>query len=127
MTDPAPEWWVKALADFGAGLGLRAGVDWTSDVLNLAVDEGRYLVDVERAEEDIVLAVFRPVPQPDVAEKARALLGQCSFEHNHPFLLQAGLKGDDTLVLAARLERAESRELYGAFELIRKVYADMGL
>ena len=127
MTERSPDWWVKALGDFGTGLGFDATGDWTSDVLNLAVDGGEYLVDVERSGEDIVLAVLRSVPLPDVDEKTRALLHHLSFERDHPFLLQGGLKGDDVLVVAARLERSESRRLIDAFELIRRVYADMGL
>ena len=127
MTERSPDWWVKALGDFGAGLGFDGTEGWTSDVLNLAVDGGAYLVDVERSGEDIVLAVLRSVPLPEVDEKTRALLHQLSFERDHPFLLQGGLKGDDVLVLAARLERSESRRLVDAFELIRRVYADMGL
>ena len=127
MTERSPDWWVEALDDFGAGLGFDGTQGWTSDVLNLAVDDGAYLVDVERSGEDIVLAVLRSVPLPDVDEKTRALLHHCSFERDHPFLLQCGMKGDDVLVLAARLERSESRRLVDAFELIRRVYADLGL
>ena len=127
MTERGPEWWVEALVDFGTGLGFDGAQVWRSDVLNLAVDDGTYLVDVERSGEEIVLAVLRSVPLPEVDEKARALLHCCSFERDHPFLLQCGMKGDDVLVLAARLERSESRRLVDAFELIRDVYADLGL
>ena len=127
MTEAGPDWWVRALGDFGAGLGFDGTQGWTADVLNLAVDGGAYLVDVERSGEDIVLAVLRSVPLPEVDGKARALLHHLSFEQDHPFLLQGGLKGDDVLVVAARLQRSESRRLVDAFELIRNVYAEMGL
>lgn len=127
MTEPAPDWWLKALADFGAGMGFRDTGNWTSDVLNLSVEDGKYLVDVERSGDDIVLAVLRRTPLPEVETKARLLLHTCSFEHDHPFFLQAGLKGEDVLVLAARIERTQSDRLYAAFELIHGLYARMGL
>lgn len=125
--EAAPQWWRAAIAEFGAGLGFRDTRDWTADVLNLSVEDGRYLVDVERSGDAVVLAVLRRAPLPDIEDHARALLAACGFERDHPFFLQAGLKGEDVLVLAARLSRAESRGLYGAFELIRQVYAELGL
>ncbi len=125
--EAAPQWWRAAIAEFGAGLGFRDTRDWTADVLNLSVEDGRYLVDVERSGDAVVLAVLRRAPLPDIEDHARALLAACGFERDHPFFLQAGLKGDDVLVLAARLERSESAGLYRAFELIRQVYAEMGL
>ena len=127
MSERSPDWWREALGDFAASLGFDGAEAWTDDVLNLAVDGGAYRVDVERSGEDVVLAVLRAVPVPEVDDKARALLHRLSFERDHPFLLQGGLKGDDVLVLAARLERPESRRMYEAFELVRRVYADMGL
>ena len=127
MTERAPEWWCQALADFGADMGFSDTDRWNCDVLNLTVDDARYLIDIERSGNDIVLAVLRHAPLPDVAASSRLLLEATSFEHDHPFFLQAGLKGDNLLVLAARVERAQARRLYSAFELIRRLYADMGL
>ena len=125
--EAAPQWWRAAIAEFGAGLGFRDTREWTADVLNLSVEDGRYLVDVERCGDEVVLAVLRRAPLPDIEDHARALLAACAFERDHPCFLQAGLKGEDVLVLAARLPRSESRGLYGAFELIRQVYAELGL
>ncbi len=127
MTEPAPEWWSKAISDFGAGMGFRDTGRWNSEVLNLSVEDGKYLIDVERSGDDVVLAVLRQVPLPEVDAKARRLLRECSFERYHPFFLQLGLKGEDVLVLAARVQRSESHGLYGAFELIRDLYAQTGL
>ena len=127
MTEPGPDWWHAALADFGAGLGFADATAWTADVLNLAVEDGKYLIDVERTGETIILAVLRRAPAAEVEAKARLLLRATGFEHDHPFFLQAGLKGADVLVLAARVERAQSRGLFDALGLILGIYADMGL
>lgn len=127
MTEPGPDWWRAALADFGAGLGFADAAAWTGDVLNLAVEDGKYLIDVERTGETIVLAVLRRVPVAEVEAKAHLLLRATGFEHDHPFFLQAGLKGGDVLVLAARVERAQSHGLVEALGLILGLYADMGL
>ena len=127
MTEAAPDWWCRALSDFGSALGFRDSGEWNSEVLNLSVEDGRYLVDVERAGDDVVLAVFRRAPLPEIEERALDLLRKCSFESYHPFFVQVGLKGEDVLVLAARLERSQVYRMVDAFEFIRTLYADTGL
>ena len=127
MTDPTPDWWIKAIADFGANLGFADSGTWRRNFLSLSMDGGRYLIDVERAGDDIIIAVLRDVPLPDVDEQARFLLRQCSFEHYRPHFLQAGMKGDNTLVLGARLHLSQSHQMYEALEQIRKVFAEAGL
>ena len=127
MTEPVPDWWQKALADFGASLGFQDAGGWNSEVLNLSVEDGKRLIDVERCGDEIVLALLCRAPQPEVREKALFLLGRCGVESYLPFLVQVGLKGDDVLVLAARIDRAEAHRMQGAFELLRGLYADAGL
>ena len=127
MTEPIPDWWVKALADFGAGMGFRDADGWRSDVLNLSVEGGRRLVDVERCGDEIVLAVLCRAPRPEVREKALFLLRRCGVESYLPFVVQVGLKGDDVLVLAARIGRAEAYRMQNAFELLLALVADAGL
>ena len=127
MTEAAPDWWRRAISDFGTALGFRDAGEWSSEVLNLSVEEGRYLVDVERSGEDIVLAVLRRAPLAEVEETALSLLRKCSFESYHPFFVQVGLKGEDVFVLAARVERSQVYRMVDAFELIRALYADTGL
>ncbi|MCY4563973.1 MAG: hypothetical protein OXE40_05750 [Gammaproteobacteria bacterium] len=127
MTEPAPDWWARAIADFGAGMGFPDAGGWNSRVLNLSVDGGAYLIDVERSGEQIVLAVLRRAPLSELEEKALALLRATGVEQYHPFLLQFGLKGDNVLVLAARIERSEAFRMVEAFELIRRLFADVGL
>ena len=127
MSEAVPDWWCRAVSDFGAALGFRDAGGWNSEVLNLSVDDGRYLVDVERSGDEVILAVFRRVPLPDVEDKARSLLRACSFESYHPFFVQVGLKGEDVFVLAARMERSRVYRMVEAFEFIRTLYADTGL
>ena len=127
MTEAVPDWWRSALCDFGAALGFRDAGEWSSDVLNLSVEDGTYLVDVERSGEDVILAVLRRAPLPELEEKARSLLRACSYERYHPFFVQVGLKGEDVFVLAARVERSEVNRMVDAFDLIRTLYADTGL
>lgn len=127
MFEHRHDWWAEAVGDFGASLGFTDTRNWAPDTLNLSVEGGRYLVDVERFQDELLLAVFRSVPLREVDDKICFLLRSCSFENYQPFFLQAGLKGEETLVLAARLDRSEAHRLYAAFELIRKLYADTGL
>lgn len=126
MTEPIPDWWSKALADFGAGMGFADAGGWHSEVLNLSVEEGDCLIDVERCGDEIVLAVLRRAPQSEIREKALILLHRCGVESYLPFVVQVGLKGDDVLVLTARIERAEAYRMQNAFELLRALYADAG-
>lgn len=128
MTEAAPGWWPQALAEFGAQLGFpESDTRWTGDVVNLALAGGRYLVDVERAGDEVVLAVLRTAPAADVEAKARLLLRGACFDRDHPFPVQVGLKGADVFVVAARVVRAEYHRLYEAFALVRRLYADVGL
>ena len=128
MTEPIPDWWVKALADFGAGMGFRDADSWCTDVLNLSVNDGRQcLIDIERCGDEIVLAVLCRAPRPEVREKALFLLRRCGVESYLPFVVQVGLKGDDVLVLAARIGRAEAYRMQNAFELLLALVADAGL
>lgn len=127
MTEASPDWWCRAISDFGAALGFRDAGEWSSEVLNLSVEDGKYLVDVERSGDDVVLAVLRRAPLPEIEEKALSLLRKCSFENDHPFFVQVGLKGEDIFVLAARMERSRVDRMVDAFELIRTLYADTGL
>ena len=127
MVEAAPQWWCRAVSDFGTALGFQGTDRWNSEVLNLSVEDGRYLVDVERSGDEIVLAVFRRAPLPEFEEKARSLLRACSYERYHPFFVQVGLKGEDVFVLAARMDRSRVYRMVDAFELIRALYAETGL
>ena len=132
MTEAVPDWWTRAVADFGAGMGLAGAGEWQAggpqpEVLNLSVDGGAYLIDVERSGDEIVLAVLRRAAPAEFEEKALALLGVAGVERYHPFALQVGLKGDDVLVLAARLARNEAHRMPEAFDLVRGLYAQAGL
>ena len=119
---PSPDWWTTAVGNFGASMGFKNTADWNMDILNLSVDGGRYLVDIERSGDDILLATFRRVALADIEEKIALLLRVCSPDRYQPYFLQAGLKGGDLIVLSARLYRTEAGHMYNAFELIRKLF-----
>ena len=123
----SPGWWTTAVSDFGASMGFQHTDTWSMDTLNISVDGGRYLVDIERSGDEILLAVFRRVALSEVEEKSTLLLRWCSVDNHQPFFLQAGLQGDDVIVLAARLGRTQASQMYNAFKLIRKLYADARL
>lgn len=127
MTDSAPQWWLKAICEFGAGMGFRDTSGWRSEVLNLSVEDGKYVIDVERWGDEIVLAVLCHTPLPEVEEKALLLLAGCDVENYRPFFLQVGLKGEDIIVLAARVGRSQAHRMIDAFETIRGLYAQTGL
>ena len=127
MAEASPDWWTRAMSDFGAALGFSDAGEWNSEVLNLSVENGKYLVDVERSGDEIVLAVFRRAPLPEFEETAVSLLRRCSFESYHPFFVQVGLKGEDVFVLAARIERSQAHRMVDAFEFVRTLYAETGL
>ena len=127
MAEAAPEWWSRAMSDFGAALGFSDAGEWNSEVLNLSVENGKYVVDVERSGDEIVLAVLRRAPLPEFEETAVSLLRSCSFESYHPFFVQVGLKDEDVFVLAARVERSQAFRMVEAFEFIRTLYSDTGL
>ena len=127
MTEPVPDWWLKALADFGAGLGFQDAGGWNSAVLNLSMEDGKCLIDVERCGDEIILAVLCRVQRPHVREKALYLMRRCGVESDLPFMVQVAMKGDGVLVLAARIARAEAHRMHGAFELLRGLCAEAGL
>ena len=127
MPEARHDWWTEAVADFTGNLGFRGSGNGPQAVLNLSVDNGRYFVDVERNENELLLAVFRRVTLREVEDKITLLLRACSYDNHQPFFVQAGLQGEETLVLSARLERSEANRLFAAFELIRKLYDETGL
>lgn len=127
MPEAHPIWWTEAVGDFAASMGFGDTSNWPASALNLSVDNGRYLVSLERHGDELLLAVFRRVTLRQVEDTVTLLLRACSHESHQPFFVQPGLKGEDTIVLAARLDRFEARRLFDAFELIRKLYSDTGL
>ena len=123
----SPAWWSDALTDFARGLGFERLTDKTASVHNFLVGDNRYLLDVECAADEIVLAVFREVPAQQVEDVLLSLLRACNFERYLPFLVQIGLQGSDTIVMAVHLDKANAGQMLGAFEFICKLYADHGL
>ena len=127
IEETTPEWWIKALSDFGNSLGFPDADGWRENLLNLSMDDGKYLLDVERSSDQIIVAVFRDAPLPQLDEYIQHILTQCSFEHYRSHFLQTGLRGENTLVLAVRLHYSQAQQMYEVLALIRKVFAAVGL
>ena len=120
-------WQRDALADFARAQGFQEFADDGAETYNFVVGDNRYLLDIECAGEGIVLAVFRELPFRQEAEKIRLLLRRCSYDQYLPFLVQAGLEGDNTLVLAVHLDQTQAGQLSRVFECICELYADAEL
>lgn len=120
-------WWGGALTDFARSLGFEQLTDKTANVHNFVFGDNRYLLDVECSDDEIVLAVFREVPARQAEDILLSLLRACNFAYYPPFLVQIGLQGSDTVVMAVHLDEANSGQMIGAFEFICKLYADQGL
>ena len=123
----AQRWWNEALADFGRSLGFEDFSGSNSEVHNFAIGDGKYLLDLECSADDVILAVFTEVSVDQVENRLRSLLRCCNFDRYLPFFVQVGLKGSNVAVLAVRLERNQADRIFQAFELIRKLYAEVGL
>ena len=120
-------WWNEALADFGRSLGFEDFTGGNSEVHNFAIGDGKYLLDIECSDDEVILAVFTEVSVDQVEDRLRSLLRRCNFDRYLPFLVQVGLKDGNVAVLAVRLERSRSDRMFQAFELIRKLYTEAGL
>ena len=120
-------WQRDALADFARAQDFREFTDDGADTYNFVVGDNKYLVDIEFVDAGIVMAVFRALPIRGEAEKIRLLLRRCNYDQYLPFLVQVGLEGDNTLVLAVHLEQSQANQLIRVFEFICELYADAGL
>ncbi len=120
-------WQRDALADFARAQNFREFSDDGAETYNFVVGDNKYFLDIECVDEGIVLAVFRELPMRREMEKIRLLLRRCSYDQYLPFLVQAGLEGDNTLVLAVYLEQSQANQLSRGFEFICELYTDAGL
>lgn len=120
-------WQRGALADFARAQSFREFADDGAETYNFVVGDNKYLLDIECVDEGIVLAVFRELPFRREVEKMRLLLRRCNYDQYLPFLVQAGLEGDNTLVLAVYLDQTQADQLSRVFESICELYADAGL
>ncbi len=120
-------WQRDALADFARAQSFREFVDDGAETYNFVVSDNKYLLDIECVDEGIVLAVFRELPMRQEVEKICLLLRRCSYDQYLPFLVQAGLEGDNTLVLAVYLDQSQADLVSRSFEFICQLYADAGL
>ncbi len=119
-------WQRDALANFARAQSFREFADDGADTYNFVVGDNKYLLDIECVDEGIVLAVFRELPIRRKVEKICLLLRRCSYDQYLPFLVQSGLEGDNTLVLAVHLEQSQANQLSKVFEFICELYTDAG-
>lgn len=95
-------WIDDALHDFGRGMGI-AGLKFDRDAVVGLTFERRGALFFERADAAVLVYLARRTPGHDSGPLERALC--CThYGEGHPLPIQAGLLGEDTLVLLARLE-----------------------
>ncbi|MGI9228479.1 MAG: hypothetical protein ACR2P9_01325 [Gammaproteobacteria bacterium] len=124
----AEAWRQYALDDIAQTLGFKGGLD--GQVQNFVVGDRKYLLNIEPAGdegEELVLVVFHQLLPGQVKEKAVSLLQRCHYTHYHPFLVQVGMDGKDSVALAARIGPESANKTGEAFAFMLKLYAEAGL
>ena len=121
------DWQAAAAADFCHSLGFEGAMDGETRAVNIVIGNNDYLLNIERDDETLVLAVFKEVAPADLDRLSRQLLEKCSYEHYHGFLVQIGMDSSMSLVLGVRLGRLDAARLIAAYELIRQLYRAVGL
>lgn len=124
-----PEQWDTALTEFVQAIGFKnfnAPASGSLSVSNLIIEDGRYILDIEKLDGDsgVVMALFRKVSPHELYDKTKSLLSYCHYDKFLPFVVQTGLKGNDTLVLMVRIEKAWADNLVRAFDLMYKIYTE---
>ena len=97
-------WIDETVADFGRRLGV-AQLGMQNGFVQLALSQGGML-GLAQGEGEVKIWLVRPfeLNQRHALERA---LRECDFRRRSPFPLQAGLRGDNELVILARIpERA---------------------
>ena len=122
------EQWDQALAEFVQNIGIKNfnATPGSLAVSNLIIEDGRYILDIEKLDEPrgVVMALFSKVAAHELYDKAKLLLSYCHYDKFLPFLVQPGLRGDDTLVLMVHLEEAWAENLVRAFDLMHTIYTE---
>ncbi len=95
-------WIDDVLRDFGRAMGINS-LTLDSDAVAGLSFERRGALFFERTADAVLVYLARRTPPHDSAPLERAL--RCThYREGHPLPVQAGLSGEDTLVLLARLE-----------------------
>ncbi|MEI2740849.1 MAG: type III secretion chaperone SycN [Candidatus Competibacter sp.] len=95
-------WIDDALREFGRGMGI-AGLTLDRDTVAGLTFERRGALFFERADAAVLVYLARRTPAHDSVPLERALR-HAHYGEGHPLPIQAGLLGEDTLVLLARVE-----------------------
>ena len=94
-------WLDETLADFGRRLGMGELRFGTGGFVQFALSEGG-LLGIAQSPGEVRVWLARPLARSDRGAFERALV-QCDFRRRPALALQAGLRGDDELVLLARI------------------------
>lgn len=122
--EPQDIWWEDALSHFGHFLGLNdfSSKEGAHSLHNFEIGNRRWILDIECYKEQVAMAVLYELPNHKIGDGMKALLTACHFEHYLPFVLQPGLKGDNTLITTVKFNRNNIHEMAPAFELICQLY-----
>ena len=98
--------WVNdVLADFGRSLGIEHLAFNEAGVVSLKFEVLGDLY-IERMEDGILVYLMRDLNRPG-KEVYAAALELCHWQHNHPFQVNAALRGDRSLVFAVNLAESD--------------------
>ena len=125
MSESTQPWWDHAINDFVQTLGMSAAQEASKGVVHLALEQGRFRVEIEGTSDDIVVALVHHVEKANLEEVSRALLGACG-DRNAAFFTQVALDGEDTMVLATRIAAPEAHTLGDGLAHLRALYAEAG-
>lgn len=98
-------WIEQTITDFGHSVGIDALSLNDAGVVMLTFERLGTLF-IERREMELLVYLVRELTHPTAAT-FRAALEACHYRHQHPFPVQAGLRGDRHLVFLARLPAAD--------------------
>lgn len=94
-------WLDETLGDFGRRIGVGELAFGERGFVQFALSEGGML-GIAHSPGEVRIWLARPLSRADRGAYERALV-QCDFRRRPPLPLQAGLRGEDELVLLARI------------------------
>jgi type III secretion system chaperone SycN len=119
-------WIDQAVRDFGYGMGI-ADLAFEGDGPVCLDFERRGRLCIERVPEAVLVHLTRRLehPPPDLFRRA---LEACHYEAGHPLPVQAGLHGEDGLVLLTRIKDGDVSlpVLERAFDLLTQLHQRLG-
>ncbi len=98
-------WVDQTVSEFGQTLGMSDLAFDNNGLIQLAFERSGTLF-LERADNEVLAYLVRQVPSTSTAVFRRAL-SSCHYEHQHPVVIQAGLRGDSELTFLARIPESD--------------------